>query len=131
MKRAILAHAVLWTTFVLLGVLMTGSGRKALGQDGAAEAEPAVEKTKEFRGRLPNYYRFVVDEKQRETIYTIQEEYVGRIDALKAQLAALTKERDEKVAAVLTPEQLKEVERLAAEAKAQREAKKPTTKKSG
>ena len=42
---------------------------------------------------------------------------------LKAQLAALTKARDEKVAAVLTPEQRKKVEDLTAAAKAKRKAK--------
>ncbi|HUT14160.1 MAG TPA: hypothetical protein VMY42_26985 [Thermoguttaceae bacterium] len=128
MKRSILARAVLWTTLALLTILVSGSGRLALGQDGAADTEPAVEKTKEFHGRLPNYYPSVVDEKQREAIYKIQEEYAARIDALEAQLAALTKERNEKVAAVLTPEQLKEVQRLAAKAKTERDAKKAATK---
>jgi len=154
MRRSIGARALSWTTLASLTILLAGTHRPVLGQDEATEAEPAVEKpaepavekpaeptvektaepavekTEAFRGRLPNYYRFVVDEKQREAIYKIQEEYAAKIDALKAQLAALTKERDAKVAAVLTPEQLKEVEQRAAEAKAKREAKKAGTKKS-
>jgi Spy/CpxP family protein refolding chaperone len=39
---------------------------------------------------------------------------------LQSQLAALIAERDEKVAAVLTPEQLKEVEKFRAEAESKR-----------
>lgn len=82
--------------------------------------EEAKPKKREFRGRLPAYYGRVVDGKQREQIYAIQREYAPKIDALKAQLAALTAERDEKVAAVLTPEQVQTVEKLKAEAKAKR-----------
>jgi hypothetical protein len=86
--------------------------------------EDAKPKKKEFRGRLPAYYSRVVDEKQRQKIYAIQREYAPKIDALKAQLAALTAERDEKVVAVLTPEQLKTIQQLKAEAEAKRAAAK-------
>ena len=81
------------------------------------EAKPK----KEFRGRLPAYYNRVVDEEQRGKIYAIQRDYAPKIDELKAQLAALMSERDKKVEAVLTAEQLKTVEKLRAEAKAKRE----------
>ena len=84
-----------------------------------AQALTLTEK-KEFRGRLPNYYGRVVDEKQRQCIYQIQREYAPRIDFLKGQLAALIAERDKKVAAVLTPQQLNKVEQFRAEAKAKR-----------
>ena len=130
MVRTFSLRILLWGTLASLGIVLAGTDRPAVGQDtkpevDKAEAEPAAPaKAKKFRGRLPNYYRQVVDEKQRQTIYQIQEEYASKIAALRAQLAAVTKERDEKVAAVLTPEQLKKVEELAAEAKAKRERKK-------
>ena len=85
------------------------------------EAKPK----KEFRGRLPAYYNRVVDKGQRDKIYAIQREYAPKIDALKAQLEALMTDRDKKVEAVLTPEQLKTVEKLSAAAKAKRDQPKP------
>jgi hypothetical protein len=91
--------------------------------------KPAGKRKRAFRGRLPNYYNRVVDEEQREKIYGIQKEYAVKIDALKAQLEALMAERDAKVADVLTPEQLEQVEKLRAEAKAKQKRGK-TTKKS-
>ena len=81
------------------------------------EAKPK----KEFRGRLPFYYNRVVDKKQRDKIYAIQREYAPKIDALKAQLETLMTDRDKEVEAVLTPEQLKTVEKLRAAAKAKRD----------
>lgn len=80
----------------------------------------AAKSKKEFRGRLPMYYSRVVDNEQREKIYAIQREYAPKIDALQAQLEALTADRDEKVEAVLTPEQRNTVEKLRAAAKTKR-----------
>jgi hypothetical protein len=62
----------------------------------------------------------VVDEKQREQIYGIQEEFGPKIEALKTQLETLMKERDEKINALLTPEQLKKIDEMKAEAKGKR-----------
>jgi len=87
-----------------------------------------AKKAKGPRGRLPAYYSQVVDEKQREAIYKIHEEYEPKIAALREQLDALTKQRDEKVSAVLTPEQLKKVAELQAAAKAKRAQPKPEEK---
>jgi hypothetical protein len=136
-----------WTSVAVVAVVVaTTAGRLAVGQQaptgqksstqksapatltrGAPESPaetPAPEATKpkkrQFRGRLPAYYNRVVDPKQREKIYAIQREYAPKIDALKAQLAELTAERDENVEAVLTPEQLSAVEKLRAEAKVKR-----------
>ena len=83
--------------------------------------EEAKPKKKEFRGRLPVYYNRVVDKEQRDKIYAIQREFAPKIDALKAQLEALMTDRDKKVEAVLTPEQLKTVEKLMGAAKAKRD----------
>ena len=100
----------------------------AVSQDAvapAAKAQPPA--AKKFRGRLPNYYRQVVDEKQRAAIYDIQKGYAPKIEALRAQLEAMQKELDEKVAEVLTPEQRQKVDaaRAAAEAKRRKKVEKP------
>ena len=124
MRRSIAMRALPWTGLALLTITLAWAGRPATGQEESGAKPAAAKKAKKFRGRLPNHYRHVVDEKQRQEIYKIQEEYASRLAALKAQLAAMTKERDEKVVAVLTPEQLKKVEQLAAEAKAKRDEKK-------
>jgi len=105
-----------------------GSTGAAVQQAAESPAETPVPETakpkKAFRGRLPNYYSRVVDQEQREKIYAIQREYAPKIDTLKAQLEALVAERDEKVEAVLTPEQQQTVEKLRAAAKAKRSQRK-------
>jgi len=111
--RAVLAAAILASSAI---------GSVAIGQE--TTADPPAAAQKKFRGRLPNYYRHVVDQKQREAIYAIQEEYAAKIAALQAQLDAMVEERDGKVAGVLTAEQAQKVKQLADEAKAKRDAKK-------
>jgi hypothetical protein len=85
------------------------------------EASPA--KAKKFRGRLPAHFSQVVDEEQRKAIYAIQEEYSTKIDSLKAQLEAMTQERDGKIAAVLTASQREKIESLKTTARAKRTEK--------
>ena len=123
--RLVSTRIALCTMLASLAIVLACLDRPTTGQDKEAAAKPvAAKKAKKFQGRLPNFYRQVVDQKQRQTIYKIQAEYAPRIADLKAQLDALTKERDQKVAAVLTPEQRKRVEDLNAAAKAKREQKK-------
>lgn len=98
---------------------------RSRARDAVSEkAKTSAKKAKAPRGRLPAYYRKVVDREQREDIYAVQREYAARIDDLKAKLAALVKERDAKIAAVLTPQQQDKVRQLREEAKAKRAAKK-------
>ena len=130
MRRAISSRIVVWVTIGLLAIVLAGVDCPTVAQDEGTETKPApAKKAEKFRGRLPNYYRLVVDQKQREAIYEIQEEYAPKIAALKAQLAAITKERDEKIEAALTPEQLKKIEEAKAAAKAKRSRKKPAKEK--
>jgi len=115
----------LCTMLASLAIVLACLDRPTTGQDKEAAAKPAAaKKAKKFRGRLPNFYRLVVDQKQRQTIYKIQAEYAPKIADLKAQLDALTKQRDQRVAAVLTPQQRKRVEGFKAAAKAKRDQKK-------
>jgi hypothetical protein len=79
--------------------------------------------------RLPAYFSAVVTEEQRQKIYAIQKDYEGRIDPLRRQLESLVKERDQKVNAVLTPEQRQKIESLKAAKKPKppkNDAKKPS-----
>lgn len=130
MRRVTSWRVLLFSVLSLLTVAVAGGYCVAIGQEKAGGAKPAAEKkARKFRGRLPNYYSSVVDRKQRQSIYKIQQEYAPKIAALKAQLEALVKERDEKVTAVLTPEQLRKVEQAQAAAKAKRDQKKATKEK--
>ncbi len=114
MKRAVLACFA-------LACLMSASIAAAAEAEAANKAAPAAAEAKGPRGRLPAYYTEVVDEKQRAAIYAIQQEYAERIKQLRLQLGAVTKERDQKIVAVLTPEQQAKVAELAEAAKAKRE----------
>ena len=69
------------------------------------------------KGRLPPYYKDIVDEKQKAAIYSIQADYNGRIDALKEQLEKLTADRDaaiENVLSVAQKDKLKKAKEAAA-----------------
>jgi Spy/CpxP family protein refolding chaperone len=101
---------------LMLAVVFAAAGRPAQGADGKEPVKKMFSKVRE-RGRLPAHYAPVVTEEQRQKIYDIQEEYKAKIDPLEAQVKALTKERDEKIAAVLTPEQRKKVEEAETQAK--------------
>jgi len=121
----------LWTTLFSLAIALAYLASPAVvGQEKAAAPQPAAAKqANKPRGRLPSFYKELVDQKQREAIYKIQQEYAAKIADLQAQLEAVTTERDEKIAAVLTPEQHKKLEALRAAAKAKREPKdKPAPK---
>ena len=129
-----------WAGLALLVIVVVVGSGLAAGQDPASAKQPSAKQPaaespaekpvpeksgvpvikRVFRPRLPNYYGRVVSEKQRKEVYEIQKAYFPKIEALEAQLAALIAERDEKVAGVLTPEQLEQVEKIRAEAKAKR-----------
>jgi len=89
-----------------------------------ANAPSSEEQAKPARGRLPAHYGKVIDARQREAIYRIQQEYRPKIDALRKQLKDLYDEQTEKIAAILTPEQKKQIEALKASAKQTQPAKK-------
>jgi hypothetical protein len=123
MTRTIAGRLVCWMALISLAVVFATTEQPVLGADG----KTPVKKLFSRKGRhLPPYYAQVVNDKQREEIAKIQEEYQPKIDALQSQLDALKKERKEKIAAVLTPEQKKQVEEAeeaAAKAKANRKSK--------
>jgi Spy/CpxP family protein refolding chaperone len=102
-----------WMAIVCLAAMLATVEQPVVGADGAAQGAAA----KRGRHVLPKHYAKVVTEAQRAKIYTIQDEYDPKIDALAAQLKALKAQREEKIKAVLTPEQQKEVDEAAAKAK--------------
>ena len=133
MLRMTVNRACLWATLASLAIAISATGPSAtvstaFGQDKPKDAKPTAAPQKKFQGRLPAHYRKVVDQKQREAIYKIQEAYWARIQALKAQLASLIKDRNSKIVAVLTPEQSKKVEEAKKAAKKKRAAAKKDRK---
>jgi len=102
--------------------------KKAAANEGkaAAKADDAGAKKvakKEPKGRLPAHYGAVVNDEQREKIYAINNRYAEQIKPLAAQVKDLNAKRRAEIEAVLTPDQLKEIQRLSDESKSKREKK--------
>jgi Spy/CpxP family protein refolding chaperone len=122
MKQTQGSRLACWATAIMLAVAFSTAERPVWGAEGKAPAKKLLGK----KGRrLPAHYTSVVNEKQRDEIYKIQEEYQPKIDALESELKALREERDEKISAVLTPEQKKQVEEAAVKAKRKPKDTKP------
>ena len=120
MTRIIANRLVCWMALVSLAVVVTTAEQPVLGAEGKAP----VKKLLGRKGRhLPPYYSQVVDDKQREEIAKIQDEYQPKIEAIQKQLDALKKERDAKISDLLTADQKKQVEEAAAKAKAAHKSK--------
>ena len=109
--------------------------RKSAAKKAAKKKTAAKEAdAKAFKGRLPAYYSSVVDNKQRQEIYDIQEEYHLKFDQLKkehlASIKALTADRNEEIDDVLTDEQKEKVDELkAARGKSTKTSSKKTSTK--
>ena len=91
--------------------------QKAEGKAEAKAAAPEKPKEKSYK-RLPAYYGDLVDGKQKEKIYTLQEKWGKQIDELAEQVKALQAKRDAEIEAVLTAEQKVKLEKTRADAKA-------------
>jgi Spy/CpxP family protein refolding chaperone len=113
MVRTFASRVLCWAILVSLAVALVAVEQPALAADGAGTVKRMLSKQR----RLPRHYAQVVTETQRETIYKIQEEYQPKLDALEAQMKTLTKERDQKIEAVLTPEQKKKIDEASGKAK--------------
>jgi hypothetical protein len=113
MPQAFASRVRRWATLMALAAaFMVVEQPRSLGADA-----PVKKVLSKRRGRLPAYYAAVVTDEQREKIYQIQEEYRPKIAALNAQLKALKKEQDDKITALLTATQKKQIAEAAAEAK--------------
>jgi len=114
----------------------------ASGPASAVENNPAGKKTEKKAGkikaekeqikkgrRLPPFYKNIVSDEQRDKIFAVQEEYGPKIQELRRQLMALEKERDEKIDAILTPDQKKKINAARLEMQEKRKAAKEKANK--
>ncbi len=72
------------------------------------------------KGRLPAYYKDLVDEKQKVAIYKLQTDFKAKIDALEEQLKQLTTERDAAIEKILTADQKAKLKKAKEEAAAKK-----------
>lgn len=134
MTKTIMRRLACWTLLGCLAFAVTTVSQPVLSAEDKAPAKTTTKKkerakAKKGHHRLPPYFKDVVGDKQREKIYKIQDECRPKIAALQAELKTLVKERNEKIEAVLTPEQKRQIDEARAEAKAKRKAKKAEAKK--
>lgn len=94
---------------VCMAAAMAGN---AYGQGKEAEG-----KDTKLKGRLPPHFVPVVTEEQRQKIYALQAKYAPQIDAAEEQLDTLRTERDKAIDAVLTADQMTEVNKKRADAR--------------
>lgn len=90
------------------------------------EAVDGLTVTKRYTRRLPNYYKDVVSDDQRDKIYQIQLAYHPVVSMLELRLEQLKKERDLIIEGVLSESQKAEVETAQKAAAAEREARRNT-----
>lgn len=64
-----------------------------------------LEHGKKIIGRLPNGYRSVVTNSQRDEIYRIQKDYADIVELLKLRIKLMERERDRKIDALLNEDQ--------------------------
>jgi hypothetical protein len=67
---------------------------------------------KKLSSRLPNGYRNIVTDKQRNDIYAIQKDYAEIIELLKIRIILLERECDQQVDALLTSDQVPKIRQL-------------------
>jgi hypothetical protein len=100
------------SAFVLIiFAVVTAATLVSLGQN---------EKQSKSTPRLPPYFADIVTPSQRKAIYALQERYAEQIADLRTQLEALTRQRDSEIDAVLTPLQLKQLQKVREAAAAKR-----------
>ncbi|MCG8586502.1 MAG: hypothetical protein MI757_17470 [Pirellulales bacterium] len=142
--RKFVAMVAFGLTLVMASSALAADSKKESSK--TAKSTKKAKDPKQPRGRLPAYFRQVVDDKQRNQIYALQTKYradrdeigeeIKRITAdLRKKLAELKQAHDKEVEAVLSAEQLAKVQKLRDEAAAKRKAKssassKTTAKKS-
>jgi hypothetical protein len=90
-----------------------GSGHSSIGQ------EKQKQESKK-KGKLPAYYADLVSQAQREQIYAIQAAHEKKIAALREQLDAAEKVRDDEIEAVLDAQQKAKLATARAEALAKK-----------
>jgi hypothetical protein len=105
--------SLVWLASLMLLCFVASQAVRGADGDGG-DAARVDKKEKPAANRLPRYYAKVVDKQQREKIYAIQREYRPKLAAARKAVETLLKEQNDKILAVLTPEQQKQVQDAAA-----------------
>jgi len=132
MKRRVFPSGASWSCLVALAVVAALSASWAVGAE--AGAAPAAEKSeakkaRKTTARLPMYYAQIgLSAEQRAKILKTLDDYAPKLADLRAQLEAMTKERDDAVQGELTDEQRQKLDDLKAAAKTKRQSGKEANK---
>ena len=131
MKKLIFPALIVPLVLVLVSVGQEQKKEDAItGLRFAIESKPQQEAiegltvTKRYTRRLPNYYKDVVSDDQRDKIYQIQQAYHPVVAMLELRLEQLKKERDLIIECVLSESQKSEIAAAEKEAAKERAAKK-------
>jgi hypothetical protein len=135
LRRNVTRGGFLLSAVAVLGLAICAStlpaAPKEKGDDTKAGAKSSTAKERtakkpvaaeERTPRMPAHFNKVIDEKQREKIVVILNDYSPQIEKKRAELEALLNQRDEALFGVLTAAQRKQVEALRAESLAKRQA---------
>ncbi len=129
-RIVLIAFLGMTSTAMLAQAADTAPAKSENASPAAAKQSPSKgtpEGAKKSR-RLPSGYGMLgLNDGQREQIYSMQASYQNQIEKLRAELAQLTQQRDDKIEAILTPGQKARLQEMRAEAKANSE--KPEAKK--
>jgi len=126
---------MLWATALSVGSVVSAEKEKSDKSDKKAGVTADAKKSRKDEGekkpggRLPPHFGDVVNAQQREKIYQIQGEYAAKLAAARKQLADVQKELNDKIDALLTPEQRKKIDQLKEAAAAKRGDAKAESKK--
>jgi len=95
-----------------------------MGQDSKTPSDDTPASSTKVKGALPTYYgRLGLTDDQKQKVLKIHQSYKTKIDALKDQIADLTKQQQDELRKVLTDTQLTHLRELQT-----RESKDKTTK---
>jgi hypothetical protein len=126
MNATLMNKILLVVVGISIASFMVSSAPQAVSQDRAAEGTKKADKAK---GRLPAYYGDVVSAEQREEIYKIQAKYAPKVLELNEQLAALAKQQNDEIEAVLTAEQKAKIDEARKASVASKKKKSDSKKK--
>ena len=120
-------------TVLLVGSLLLAQDSKK-GDSKAAKPDAKAEakgETKKAGNRLPNNFaRLSLSDDQKKKVFAIQAAHDPKISELEAQLKSLKDKEMAEIEAVLTPEQMKNLNSIRAESKQKQEAAKAAKAKS-
>ena len=116
--------SIVITLFFLFCLSAIAQDRLAMEQaDKDRDVYKGLTVSREFTGRLPNGYREVVSNSQREEIYKIQREYFNMIELLRLRIDQLESERANKIDGLLTGDQRTRIRTILGNLESERSAR--------